>query len=93
MRRSVPCVHVLTLALAVGHEATVRTDCACTPVTVVPIPREQLAQPEPTSGVSALLSGRATAAGSASTLLSARSVGSGELLRDQSSAFEVFRLR
>jgi hypothetical protein len=76
--------------MAVGHEATVRTNCACTPMTVAQVPGEQLPQPEPTNGVSALLSGRPTAAGSASTLLSALSAGRSETL-GENLALQLFR--
>ena len=92
MRRPVHGFHVLTIAWLASHEATVRTDCACEPMTVTPIPREQLPQPEPTNDVAALPPGRPTPAGSASTVLSARSAGPGGLLEDNS-AFQVFRLR
>ena len=91
MRRPIPCFPVVTLALALGHEATPRTDCACVPMTVTRIPPEQLPQPEPSEQVSALPGARPFA-GSASTLLSALSGGPSEFLGDNP-AFQVFRLR
>lgn len=89
MRRPIPSLPVVTFVLALGHEATPRTDCACVPMTVAPIPREQLPQPEPSERVPALPGGRPSAA-SASTLLSALSAGPSELLEDNP-AFQVFR--